>query len=66
MTKPASGVTVAVNGMLVVDDEHTGRVVITGVPTGNDEVILACALLIAWLACRSTVLLRGKKQTGQR
>src|SRR4051812_23497890 len=41
LTKPASGVTVSINGALVVDDEHTGRVVITGVPVGTDEVILA-------------------------
>jgi hypothetical protein len=41
LTKPASGVTVAINGALVVDDEHTGRVVITGVPVGTDEVIMA-------------------------
>ena len=41
LTKPASDVTVAINGVLVVDDEHTQRVVVTGVPTGNREVVLA-------------------------
>ena len=41
MNKPASGVTVAVNGVLVVEDEHTERVVITGVPIGTTEVIMA-------------------------
>ena len=41
LTKPASGVTVAINGVLVVDDEHTGRVVVGGVPTGTNEVIMA-------------------------
>ena len=41
LTKPASDVTVAINGVLVVDDEHTGRVVITGVPTGTREVVMA-------------------------
>lgn len=41
MTKPASGVTVAINGMLVVDDEHTQRVVIDGVPVGTGDVVMA-------------------------
>jgi hypothetical protein len=41
LTKPASGVTVAVNGVLVVDDERTQRVVIAGVPTGQSEVVIA-------------------------
>ncbi len=41
MTKPASGVTVAINGMLVVDDEKTGHVVIEGVPVGTGEVVMA-------------------------
>jgi hypothetical protein len=41
MTKPASGVTVGVNGVLVVDDERTQRVVIAGVPTGQSEVVIA-------------------------
>ena len=41
LTKPASDVTVAVNGVLVVNDEHTGRVVITGVPTGTREIVMA-------------------------
>jgi hypothetical protein len=41
LTKPASDVTVAINGVLVVDDEHTERVVITGVPTGTREIVMA-------------------------
>lgn len=41
LTKPASGVTVAINGVLVVDDEHTGRVVVAGVPTGQNEIVMA-------------------------
>src|SRR3954463_1047888 len=41
MNRPASGVTVAVNGVLVVEDEHTERVVIDGVPTGATEVVMA-------------------------
>ncbi|HUS29283.1 MAG TPA: hypothetical protein VMZ53_12280 [Kofleriaceae bacterium] len=41
LTRPASGVTVAINGVLVVDDEHTQRVVIAGVPSGNTEVVMA-------------------------
>ena len=41
MTKAASDVTVAVNGVLVVEDEHTDRVVIEGVPIGTTEVVMA-------------------------
>jgi hypothetical protein len=41
MAKPASGVTVAINGVLVVDDEKTGHVVIDGVPVGTGEVVMA-------------------------
>lgn len=41
LAKPASGVTVAINGVLVVEDEHTERVVIEGVPIGTTEVVMA-------------------------
>lgn len=41
LTKPADDVTVAINGVLVVDDEHTERIVITGVPTGTREIVMA-------------------------
>lgn len=41
MSKPASGVTVAINGVLVVDDEKTEHVVIEGVPAGTGEVVMA-------------------------
>jgi hypothetical protein len=41
MARPASGVTVAINGVLVVDDEKTGHVVIDGVPVGTGEIVMA-------------------------
>jgi hypothetical protein len=41
MSRPASGVTVAINGRLVVDDAHTQNVVIEGVPVGTGEVVMA-------------------------
>jgi hypothetical protein len=41
LSQPASEVSVAVNGVLVVEDAHTGRVVIDGVPVGTEEVIMA-------------------------
>ena len=40
-TRPASDVTVAINGTLVVDDVHTGRVHVDGVPPGYAEVVVA-------------------------
>ncbi|NVB81808.1 MAG: hypothetical protein HOV81_25660 [Kofleriaceae bacterium] len=41
LAQPASGVMVSVNGTLVVEDAHTERVVIEGVPIGTGEVIMA-------------------------
>ena len=41
MSEPASGVTVAVNGLLVVDEAHTQHVVIENVPVGTQEIIMA-------------------------
>ena len=41
MTQPAEDVSVALNGVLVVDKAHTQHVVIDRVPVGSVEVILA-------------------------
>ena len=41
MSQPATGVTISINGVLVVEDEHTGRIVIDHVPVGTDEVVMA-------------------------
>lgn len=41
MSEAAKGVTVAVNGVLVVDDAHTRHIQIDGVPIGTGEVIMA-------------------------
>jgi hypothetical protein len=41
LSQPASGVTVAINGQLVVEDAHTKRVTIEGVPVGTAEITLA-------------------------
>jgi hypothetical protein len=41
MAAPASGVTIAINGVLVVDGAHTKHIVIEGVPTGTGEVVMA-------------------------
>jgi anti-sigma-K factor RskA len=40
-TRPASDVTVAVNGLLVVDDVHSGRVHVDHVPTGYADAVVA-------------------------
>jgi len=40
-TESSSGVYVAINGVLVVDDAHTGRIRIDGVDTGYAEVAIA-------------------------
>ena len=41
MSQPADGVTVAVNGVLVVDDAHTKHIQIDGIPVGTGEIIMA-------------------------
>ena len=41
LSQPASDVSVAVNGALVVEDAHTRRISIAGVPVGTAEVIVA-------------------------
>ena len=41
LSQPASGVTVALNGQLVVEDAHTRKVTIDGVPVGTVEITLA-------------------------
>ena len=40
MARPASGVSVSINGLLVVDDEKTKHVVIEGVPVGTGEIVM--------------------------
>lgn len=40
-TQPASDVTIAIDGTLVVDDEHTGRVHVDNVPSGAVDVVVA-------------------------
>src|SRR5436190_998808 len=37
----SADVTVAVNGILVVDDEKTDKIVIENVPTGSNDVVIA-------------------------
>ncbi|HEU0035321.1 MAG TPA: hypothetical protein VFQ53_32150 [Kofleriaceae bacterium] len=41
LSQPASNVSVAINGLLVVEDAHTKKVVIDDVPAGSSEVVLA-------------------------
>jgi hypothetical protein len=41
MGAPASGVAVAVNGLLVVDDAHTQRIEVDHVPVGHQEIMIA-------------------------
>jgi hypothetical protein len=41
LSQPASGVSVAINGKLVVEDAKTRKVVIATVPAGTSEVLLA-------------------------
>ena len=40
LSSAASGVSVAIEGVLIVEDEHTDRVVITNVPIGTQELVM--------------------------
>jgi len=40
LSTPAKGVSVAINGRLVVEDAHTGRIVISGAPVGTEEIVM--------------------------
>jgi hypothetical protein len=40
LSQPASDVYVAINGMLVVEDAHTQRIVITHAPAGSPEIVV--------------------------
>jgi len=40
MSSAASGVSVAIEGFLVVEDAHTERIVITNVPIGTQELVM--------------------------
>ena len=40
-TSPASDVSLAVNGTLLVDDAHTGRIHVDNMPSGSNDVIVA-------------------------
>jgi hypothetical protein len=41
LSHPAAGVSVAINGLLVVEGQRTGRVTIDKVPVGHSEITIA-------------------------
>jgi hypothetical protein len=41
LSQPANNVSVAVNGVLMVDNAHTSSVTIDGVPVGTSEIVMA-------------------------
>jgi hypothetical protein len=41
LSQPASGVTVAINGHLVVENQKTGRVTVDKIPVGSSEITIA-------------------------
>jgi hypothetical protein len=40
LSKPADGVSVAINGRLVVEDAKTQRVVVANTPSGNQDIVM--------------------------
>ena len=41
LSQPAGGVSVAIGGLLVVEEAHTKKVVIDGVPVGTAEIMMS-------------------------
>ncbi|HEY3805018.1 MAG TPA: hypothetical protein VGL61_20550 [Kofleriaceae bacterium] len=41
LTQPADDVTVAINGVLTVDQQHTQRVVVDRLPVGTADIVVA-------------------------
>jgi hypothetical protein len=41
LSQGASNVSVAIDGLLVVEDEHARRVTVDHVPTGNHDIVIA-------------------------
>ncbi|HEY1812545.1 MAG TPA: hypothetical protein VGG74_09390 [Kofleriaceae bacterium] len=41
LTQPADDVTVAINGVLMVDQQHTQRVVVDRLPVGTADIVVA-------------------------
>jgi len=40
LSQPASDVSVAINGMLVVENAHTRRIVISNAPAGTEDIVM--------------------------
>lgn len=40
LSQPADDVNVALDGVLVVEDAHTGRIVIANAPTGSHDIVM--------------------------
>ena len=58
LSQPASDVTVAIGGVLVVEKQHTGRITIEGVPAGTAELAIVAngtdKQLRAWIDSERT------------
>jgi hypothetical protein len=69
LTQSASDVSVAINGTLVVEDEHTQKISIDAVPAGTNEVIIAAngtdKQIKLWIdADRTTTVPLGVPESG--
>jgi len=69
LSQPASNVSVAINGMLVVEDAHTKKLTIEHVPTGNNEIVIAAngsdKAMRVWIASENpTTIPLGVPESG--
>jgi hypothetical protein len=69
LSQPASNVSVAINGVLVVEDASTKKVTIEHVPTGTQEIVIAAngsdKAMRAWISSENpTTIPLGVPESG--
>jgi hypothetical protein len=69
LSQAASNVSVAIDGLLVVEDEHTKKVTIERIPTGNHEIAIAAngsdKAMRAWISSENpTTIPLGVPEAG--
>jgi hypothetical protein len=69
LSQPASNVSVAIDGLLVIEDQHTKKITIERVPTGNREIAIAAngsdKAMRAWISSENpTTIPLGVPEAG--
>jgi hypothetical protein len=69
LSQPASNVSVAIDGLLVIEDQHTKKITIERVPTGNHDIEIAAngsdKAMRAWISSENpTTIPLGVPEAG--